>query len=543
VDTTPVTEQSAGRSDGPHSLGRWPTDRAQQAPEQLAVDDGGSQVSYRELDARASALAELLRRHHQPGDRIATLTGNSADHVVVFFACAKARLVLVPLSWRLSPRELTSQLAHAEPALLLVEAAFGELATAALVTLTTPPPTAALGRAGVESGVGMGERSLGDAPLLSAREPAGRFGVAPPTPPAGESGLDPVRDDDPLLLLYTSGTAGRPKGVVLTHANCFWTNLSLSRAVPIGPADTVLAVLPQFHVGGWNVQPLLAWWVGATVLLERTFDAGRALRLIAGRAVTTMMGVPANYLFLAEHPDFAATNLGSLRHAVVGGAPMPEPLLRSWHRRGVLLVQGYGLTEAAPNVLCLPGEQARQRVGFAGRPYPYVEVAVADAPAEGSAEGELLVRGPNVFAGYWRDPAATDRVLREGWLHTGDRVARDEQGYYRVLDRVDDMFVSGGENVSPSEVESVLHEHPAVAEAAVVGWPDERWGRVGVAFVVCRPACPATAAELIAHCRTALAGYKVPREIRLVSELPHSAVGKLLRRDLRADTRQEGIAR
>jgi len=464
--------------DQPHTLGQWTRDVADRTPDKVAVDDGATTLTYRELDRRATRLARVLRRH-PPGSRIATLTRNSADHVVLFFACAKARLVLVPLSWRLSAREIAAQLAHAEPALLLVEPDFAELA-----------PGVPLGPAGIESDAVAGELD------------------------------DPPRDDDPLLMLYTSGTSGRPKGVVLDHANCFWTNLSLSRAIPLSRDDVVLAVLPQFHVGGWNVQPLLAWWVGATVLLERGFDAGRALRLIGGRSVTTMMGVPTNYLFLAEHPDFAGTDLAGLRHAVVGGAPMPEALVRTWHERGVALIQGYGLTEAAPNVLC------------AGRPYPYVEVAL-------DRTGELLVRGPNVFRGYWRNEDATAHALRDGWLHTGDLAHSDADGRYHILDRVDDMFVSGGENVFPSEVENVLYGHPAVAEVAVVGRPDERWGRVGLAYVVRRPGSCVSEDELIGRCRADLAGYQVPREIRFVDELPHSAVGKLLRRNLR----QEGVGR
>ncbi len=338
--------------------------------------------------------------------------------------------------------------------------------------------------------------------------------------------LEPVADDDPVLMLYTSGTSGRPKGVALSHANCFWTNLSLCSTVPLTEDDVVLQILPQFHVGGWNVQPLLACWVGATVLVERGFNAGRVLRLIAERRVSTMMGVPANYLFLAEHPNFPDTDLSSLGTIIVGGAPMPEPLLRTWHERGVTLVQGYGLSEAAPNVLCVPGHRAADKLGCAGIPYPQVEVRLAE-------DGELLVRGPNVFCGYWRDPAATERALREGWLHTGDLATVDAEGYYRIVDRVDDMFVSGGENVFPSEVENVLYGHPAVTEAAVASRPDERWGRVGVAFVVPRAGIAVTADELRAHCRAELAGFKVPREFRFVDELPHSAVGKILRRNLR----------
>jgi fatty-acyl-CoA synthase len=217
--------------------------------------------------------------------------------------------------------------------------------------------------------------------------------------------------DDPLLLIYTSGTTGKPKGALLTHANCFWTNLSFDLATGIGGDDVVLAFLPQFHCGGWNVQPLLAWWKGARVILERQFDAERALRLIGEKGVTTMMGVPANYLFMAQSPAFATAELATLRRAVVGGAPMPVPLIEQWRERGVEVVQGYGLTEAAPNVLCLPPEDAMRKIGSAGKPYPYVEVDVAE-------DGELLVRGPNVFAGYWRNEEATAAALAGGWLHT-----------------------------------------------------------------------------------------------------------------------------
>ena len=239
----------------------------------------------------------------------------------------------------------------------------------------------------------------------------------------------------------------------------------------------MLQVLPQFHVGGWNVQSILAWWKGARVVLERSFDAGRALELIESERVTTMMGVPANYLLMAGAPGFASADLSSLRLAVVGGAPMPVPLLDTWAERGIEIVQGYGLTEAAPNVLCLPPEDARRKAGSAGKPYPYVECRIA-------ADGELLVCGPNVFAGYWRNPEATAAAFRDGWLLTGDVAERDDEGNYTLRGRIKELVVSGGENVYPAEVEAVLHDHPAVVEAAVVGVPDERWGEVCVAYVV-----------------------------------------------------------
>jgi len=215
---------------------------------------------------------------------------------------------------------------------------------------------------------------------------------------------------------------------------------------------------------------------------------------------------------------------------------MPETLLNTWIQRGVALVQGYGLTEAAPNVACVPAADAARKLGYAGKPYPHVEVALADLETreilEGAARGELLVRGPNVFAGYWRNEAATAEVFAGEWLHTGDVAERDEEGFFRILDRLKDMFVSGGENVYPAEVESALYEHAGVAEVAVVGVPDERWGEVGCAWVVLRPGAIAGAEDLLAHCRTRLARYKVPREVRFLDRLPRSAVNKVLKTEL-----------
>ncbi|HEU4806952.1 MAG TPA: AMP-binding protein [Homoserinimonas sp.] len=507
-------ESSNTGQDGLHTLGRWTTDRALATPERVAVDDRGVVLTYANLDERATRLAaSLISAGYGVGDRIATMTGNSSDQVVLFFACAKAGLVLVPLSWRLSPTELGLQLDHVDPSLLLVEEEFASLATAARKRLVHRLAVTSLGAHGVERAV-------------------------PPPSRRVHSPVEhrPVHDDDALMIVFTSGTFDRPKGAVLTHANFFWTNLALSRTVEITSRDIVLAVLPQYHVGGWNIQPILAWWTGATVVLERTFDPGRVLQLIFERRITTTMGVPANYLFLAEHPAFATTDLSSLKHALVGGAPMPGPLLRTWHSRGVSLTQGYGLTEASPNVLCLPDEDARAKVGLAGKPYPHVEVAVADPVTgeqlEGAATGELLVRGPSVFAGYFREPELTEIALRDGWLHSGDMVRRDEEGYYQVVDRIKDIYISGGESVAPAEIEGELSSHPAVADVAVIGVPDARWGESGVAYVVTRPGVATDEKELLDWCAARLARFKVPRHVRFVPEIPRSTASKVMRRKL-----------
>lgn len=502
-----------------HTLGRWTADRAVATPGRTAIVDAGVALTYRDFERRASGLAQkLIAAGYRPQERIATLSGNSADHAVLFFACAKAGLVLVPLSWRLRPREAAHQLDTADPVLLVVEEEFGSLAEEARALTVSPPAAVRPGTDGIEQQVPAPHRS-GSTDQL--REPGG-----------------PVDDDDPLLMPFTSGTEGRAKPAVLTHANCFWNNLALSRTLEITSSDVVLAILPQFHTGGWNIQPLLAWWTGATVVMERTFDAGRVLSLIEDRRITTLMAVPTQYLMLAEHPRFAETDLSSLRLAVVGGASMPPALLRLWHSRNVPLVQGYGLTEAGPNVLSLPAEDARERIGWMGRPYPHVEVAVADPvtgdPMEGPAVGELLVAGPSVFAGYFRDPEATTRTLSGGWLRTGDLVERDAEGYFRIVDRIKDIFICGGENVVPAEVEDVLTRHPGVADAAVVGVADPRWGEVGHAFVVRRRGVPVDETALAEHCEEQLAVYKRPAAFSFVPALPRTGLDKVARARLRA---------
>jgi fatty-acyl-CoA synthase len=470
---------------GRHTIGRWISDRARATPERVAIDYDGTLVTYRELDALSDAFATAFSEAGAArGDRVATLTGNSPEHVGVLFACAKTGLTLLPLSFRLSPEELRYQLDDAEPSLLLVEEEYAELAQA------TGRPFDRLER---------------------------------PRPGVRHQDVA-VQDEDGLLLIYTSGTTGKPKGALLTHANCFWTNLGFDLATGVHGDDVVLQVLPQFHVGGWNVQSLLAWWKGATVILERQFEPERALQLIAEKRATTVMGVPATYLFMSQQPGFADADLSSLRCAVVGGAPMPEALLETWAARGTAIVQGYGLTEAAPNVLCLPPEDAVRKLGYAGKPYPFVEVRLAD-------DEELQVRGPNVFPGYWRNEAASAAVFTDdGWLRTGDVAERDDEGFYRIKGRLKDMFISGGENVYPAEVEAVLHEHPQVVDAAVLGVADERWGEVGVAFVVCDGVGEE---ELLEWCRARLARFKVPKSFRFVGEIPRNGMGKVQKQDLR----------
>jgi fatty-acyl-CoA synthase len=527
-----------GVEDGPHTIGRWLLDRAVRSPARVAIDDRGVTTDYATLAARSADLAEALHRAgFGPGDRIATVSGNSTDHVVAFFACALAGVAFVPLSWRLTPRELSDLISRSAPSLVLIDDEHAALAGEALRVLADRgaggringmPQLAALGTTGVEAAPPPREASPEARAVDGGRDAPPRMRRA-------------VRDDDPLLIIYTSGSEAAPKGVVLTHANCFWNNLALAQALPLTQDDVVLAMLPQFHVAAWNCQPLLAWWTGATVVLERSFQPTRALRLITDRGVTAMMGVPTQYALLAADRGWEATDVSSLRLALVGGATMPEAVQAAWTARGVPLTQGYGLTEAGPNVLHLPAGGAASAPGAVGRPYPHVSVRVVDPESglvlEGAASGELWVRGPSVFAGYLRDDAATARAMKDDWLRTGDLVSRDAGGVFRVVDRLKDIFISGGENVAPAEVEHALAQHPLVESAAVVGVPDAVWGERGVAFVVRAAGAALSADELLAHARRSLAAFKVPVHIEFVEALPRSTIEKLARSRLRERAR------
>lgn len=436
---------------------------------------------------------------------MAVLSENRPEVVILLFACAKAGAVLFPMNWRLTNAELAPQFALMTPKLW----------------------------AGSEA-----QRSRVDGSLTGTwGEPERLEWVVSELAVNGEGvALPEVDKDDGVAVIATSGTTGRPKGVLLTHANFFWTNVSLDFVVPILESDTVLQVLPQFHIGGWNVQPMQAWLKGATLLLESSFDAGRVLDLIERERVTTMAGVPSTFLMMGEHPRFAAADLSSLRNVVVGGAAMPATLVERWNARGVAVHQGYGLTEAGPNVFCLNARDAATHPCTVGHPYPFVEVALVDGAThrvvEGPGSGELHVRGPGVFPGYWNDVEATSGVLVDGWLRTGDIATRDASGFYSIAGRAKEMFISGGENVYPVEVENVLTSFPGVLSAAVVSVEHTRWGESGFAFLETAPGATLDLAALEAHCRVRLAGYKIPTRYVVMDELPRSAVGKIDKRVL-----------
>jgi fatty-acyl-CoA synthase len=348
---------------------------------------------------------------------------------------------------------------------------------------------------------------------------------------------EPVSLDDLSMVMYTSGTTGRPKGAMLTHGNLTWNAVNVLVDSDLRGDEVTLVCAPLFHTAGLNMTCLPTLLKGGTAVLMDRFDPSAALRLIERHGVTYLFGVPAMYDAMAAAPEWPALELDSLRTLTCGGAPVPDRTIRTYLDRGFTFVQGYGMTEASPGVLFLDRDQVDAKAGSAGVPHFFTDVRVVDlkgndvAPGE---KGEVVVQGPNVMRGYWDLPDETAAAIDEaGWFRTGDVAIVDEDGFVSLVDRVKDMFISGGENVYPAEIEGVLHSHPAVADCAVIGVPDEKWGEVGRALVVLTPGESATELDLLAFLDGRIAGYKVPRSVRFVGELPRSASGKLLKVPLR----------
>ncbi len=338
--------------------------------------------------------------------------------------------------------------------------------------------------------------------------------------------------------MYTSGTTGRPKGATITYGMTFYNTVNLGLPMQVGPSTVALTELPVFHTGGLNCFSNVVFHAGGAVLVAKSFEPGATLALIDDPKVglTHFFGVPANYLFMSQHPDFATTDFSRLQTAGIGGAPTPIPLLETYAERGISLQQGYGMTETGPAVLVQDAELALATPGSAGVPVMHTEVRLVDKAGRDAAPGtvgELWVKGPNITPGYWNRPDATREAFTDGWLHTGDAARLGDDGSYYIVDRWKDMYISGGENVYPAEVENAIFDLDAVAEVAVIGLPDQRWGEVGCAVIARKPGASLETDAVIAHCHGRLARFKIPKSVVFVDELPHNATGKVLKRILR----------
>ena len=338
--------------------------------------------------------------------------------------------------------------------------------------------------------------------------------------------------------MYTSGTTGRPKGAMITHKMTFINVVNLALPTSISPRTVFLCVLPLFHTGGLNCYTNPVLHSGGTTMVMRAFDPGEALRIIGDPAIglTHFFGVPSIYQFMAQHPAFAKTDFSRLVIAGVGGAPMPVPLLKTWEARGIALVQGFGMTETSPACTMLAADDAARKAGSCGKLVLHAQAKIVDEngnTVQPGAIGELWVKGPNITPGYWRRDDANKTAFTDGWLHTGDAARQDDEGFFYIVDRTKDMYISGGENVYPAEVEDALYALPAIAEAAIIGEPDETWGETGLAIVALKPGQEITEAEIISHCRERLARFKCPTGVVFVEALPRNATGKVHKPTLR----------
>ena len=486
----------------------WLRQRAQLSPQRVALEANGARFTYAELDAAVDAMtAGLIESGVRSGETVALLAQNGAPFAQAVHAIARAGAVLMPLNLRLTPSELAWQVGdagvhrvlHDESSLELARSLREEVAPLELIRLES-----------------LASRSASTSAERGQGAEATRFDL---------SGLHSV--------VYTSGTTGRPKGAMLTYGNHLWAATASALNLGLQANDRWLACLPLFHVGGLSIL-LRSVIYGTTAVAHPRFDATQVNAAIDNEGIT-VISVVANMLqrMLDERNDRPYP--ASLRCVLLGGGPAPEPLLRRCAEIGVPVVQTYGLTESASQIVTLSPEDALRKLGSAGKPLFGAELSVLDDQGHECAPGkpgEIVLRGPSVSPGYLNHPEATAEVIRDGWLHSGDLGRLDGEGYLYVLDRRDDLIVSGGENVYPAEIEAALQAHPEVVEAGVYGVDDERWGKVPVAVVVPGDGSTVTEEALLAHCRERLAAYKTPRRVVFADALPRTASGKLMRKRL-----------
>jgi fatty-acyl-CoA synthase len=478
-------------------------------PDKPATIFEGEALSYRAFNERIELAARALKAECgvSRGDRVAILSLNRPDYLVLLYACARLGAMLVPLNWRLAVAEQMFILSDASPKVLVLEQAFAEILPALAAEL---PDSRVVGLDFTPS-----RGYAFDALLTQAH---------------GDTRNPHVDLSCPLLIVYTSGTTGRPKGAVLRQEALLWNGMMSQHMHGLSADDNVLTVLPFFHVGGLNIQTTPALHHGATVTIHRRFTPDAALASFARDRPTLTVLVPAIIQAISDHPAWAATDLSSLKAVSTGSQIVPPHLIARFVSRGVPVLQVYGSTETCPVAVYtrLGGDLSRTgSTGLAGLccEAKVIDEAGAELPPE--SPGEIAVRGPNVFVEYWGNEAATREALHDGWYRTGDIGRRDADGYFWVHDRKKNMIISGGENIYPAEVERVLLEHPDVADCGVIGRPDPRWDEVPVAYVIPRAGRKVEAEALIAHVSAQLARFKVPREVVFVADLPRTALGKV----------------
>ena len=495
------------------------TRRANLTPNREALYDvtNGVRYTYAELDQRANRAANFLIEEYgvRKGDRVSILAQNSIAYVDLLFGVGKIGAILAPLNWRLTSRELTYIVNDCQPKVLIVGpefvSVFDEMRAAIQVEHII-----SLERAEVE---GASYEDLME--QASASEPR----------------RPPVEEEDAYCILYTSGTTGRPKGAILPHRQILWNAINTVISWGLSEKDVSPVLTPMFHSGGLFVFLVPLFYAGGRVVMARSFEPDASLKLIADEKCTVILGVPTLFQVWMNAPQFEAVDFSHVHFFISGGAPCPPSLIEAWSKRkGVTMRQGYGLTEAGVNCFSMTDGDALRKIGSVGKPIFHSQMRLVDTNDKDvpvGETGELLIKGPHVCMGYWNNEEATRQSLKDGWFHTGDMARMDAEGYFYIAGRYKDMIISGGENVYAAEVEAVFREHGAVADAALIGQPDEKWGEVGLMIVVCKPGQTVNAEELLKFCSGRLAKYKIPKRVEFVEALPYSPYGKVIKAELK----------
>ena len=476
----------------------------------------GNSCTYGEFSERVRKQATMLRESGVClGDRVGFLGLNQPAFLETMIAATALGAVFVPLNFRLTGEELAFIIGDAGVHTLIVDSELVSVIDGVKDRL----PCRHYFVVGAEPM--MGFASL-DTAVTSAAQLADCVELG---------------QHDTFLIMYTSGTTGLPKGAMLTHGNIMFNNVNANLAFGGSRDDVLLTAAPLFHIGALNVMTIAALQMGNPLVLIKSFDPGVVLDAIGQYRITHMFGAPAMYLFMAQHPNYATADLSSINLLVVGGGPCPEPLILLYGERGIKFCQGYGLTETAPFSTFLGPERCLEKVGSAGLPPILSGIRIVDEqnrPVAANVRGEICCSGPNIMKGYWNRPEATAEAIDpEGWFHSGDIGYLDDEGYLFICDRLKDMVISGGENVYPTEVESVLYNHPDIAEVAIIALPDEKWGEAVTAVVALHPDKSMTLAALREFATPLLARYKIPLRLHLVDALPRNPAGKVLKFQLR----------
>jgi fatty-acyl-CoA synthase len=487
--------------------------------EALLYTETGERFTYAQLNARANRAANFLseRLGVQKGDRVSLYANNSVIYLDLFYGLAKIGAIFAPLNWRLTARELSYIIDDCAPRVVLCGPEF----VATLEEIRT--------QVNVPSVVSVEGAQIAGA--LSYEDELTRTSDAEPERPA-------LTDEDTYCILYTSGTTGRPKGAMLPHRHILWNCVNTVVSWGLREDDVSPVLTPLFHAGGLFAFLTPIFYIGGRIILTRAFDAEQSLRMIVEEKCTVVLGVPTLFQLWYNTPYFQQAAFSHVRFWINGGATMPVPLMQAWiEAKGGVFRQGYGLTEVGPNCFSMTDEESARKRGSVGKPIFHSHMRLAD-PVTGEEvavgqTGELLIAGPHVCTGYWRNPKATAESITDGWFHTGDGARMDADGFFYIAGRFKDMLKSGGENVYAVEVENAFRDHPAVQDAALIGQPDEKWGEVGLMIVILKPHQEATEEELLKFCDGRLARFKIPKRVVFADTLPYTPYGKVEKPKLR----------